>query len=66
MVQREARGLGGGGYGEWGVSEKADMLMVLTSESPGFASRNVTESVQWLFFQPFPVNAVKFVCTDAT
>lgn len=27
------------------------MLMVLTAESPGFALRNFTESVQWLLFQ---------------
>lgn len=28
------------------------MLMALTAESPGFALRNFTESVQSLFFQP--------------
>lgn len=36
--------------------EKADMLMALTAESPGFALRNFTESVQWLFFQLLHVN----------
>lgn len=32
------------------------MLMALTAESPGFALRNFTESVQSLFFQPLHVN----------
>lgn len=31
--------------------EKADTLMPLTAESPGFALRNFTESVQTLFFE---------------
>lgn len=35
------------------------MLMALTVESPSFALRNFTESVQWLFFQPLHVNVVK-------
>lgn len=42
--------------------EKADMLMDLTAESPGFAQnthRNFTESVQSLFFQPLHVNIVR-------
>ena len=38
--------------------EKADTLMDLTAESPGFALRNFTESVQPLFFQPLHVNIV--------
>lgn len=35
--------------------------MALTAESPGFALRNFTESVGWLFlFQPLHVNANYF------
>lgn len=39
--------------------EKGDMPMALTAESPGFALRNFTESVQWLFFQFLYVKVVK-------
>lgn len=57
--QREARGLGKERERERGWSlrshfEKADMLMALTAESPGFALRNFTESVQSLFFSAPP------------
>lgn len=40
--------------------EKAEMLMVLTAEPPGFVLRNFTKSVQLLFFQPLHVNGVQF------
>ncbi len=52
-----SEGLGGGGSLR-SHFEKADMLMALTAESPGFALRNFTESVQSLFFQPLHVNIV--------
>lgn len=40
------------------------MLMVLTAESPGFALRNFTESVQWLLFQLPSQEYMATTCLD--
>lgn len=60
--QRTTRGSSGGSPVEW-----TDMLMVFTAESPGFALRNFTESVQeFLFFFFFSAPPCEYgaVCLD--